>query len=92
MNNIISKENIVCLCFIIFFIFFYTITINGCASSEIVVDRYIPYHCDVTIPDLPTLDANEANNVRNLIIHNEQLECLIEYCSTGEFTEECKGE
>lgn len=64
--------------------FFLTICVfflSGCFGDKNVV--YIPQRCDITFPAYPLPQNNAVENLKNLAIYTEKLECALDFCING---------
>ena len=57
--------------------------LGGCFSAkERVV--YIPQRCDIIYPAYPLPRGNAVENLKELAIYTEKLECSLDFCINGE--------
>lgn len=58
------------------------VVFGGClgVKHEVV---YIPQKCDITFPAYPLPRSNAVENLKDLAIYTEKLECALDFCVNG---------
>lgn len=65
----------------IFLLLFFSFILIGCATKTKIVN--VPQRCDVIFPAYPLPKNNAVENLKNLAIYTEQLECALDFCING---------
>lgn len=58
------------------------LTLTGCfsAKGEVV---YLPQRCEIVFPAYPLPRKNAVENLKELAIYTEKLECALDFCING---------
>lgn len=65
-------------------------TLGGCFTSKAEV-VYLPQKCEVTFPAYPLPKKNAVENLKELAIYTEKLECALDFCINGKnIIDNCK--
>lgn len=59
-----------------------TLVFSGCFTPKQEV-LYIPQRCDVVFPAYPLPRNNAVENLKDLAIYTEKLECALDFCING---------
>lgn len=59
------------------------VMLGGCLGVKHDV-VYIPQKCDIIFPAYPLPRSNAVENLKDLAIYTEKLECALDFCINGE--------